>query len=159
MLLEDLVPALQLSIGPMIVISGVGLILLSITNRFARVIDRSRSLAELLRNDSRCETHHVQSQLGILSHRGRLLRLAIEFAATSLLLAASLVIALFLVVLLEFEASLLISALFIFCMLCLIVSLVFFIADVKVSLSALKLEIGRTEQSEIDDTGKAQNLT
>ena len=49
MLLEQIVPALQLSIGPVIVISGAGLVLLSMTNRYARVIDRARSLAEALR--------------------------------------------------------------------------------------------------------------
>jgi hypothetical protein len=42
MLLNDLMTTLQLSIGPVILISGVGLILLSMSNRFARVIDRSR---------------------------------------------------------------------------------------------------------------------
>jgi len=142
MSLEHLVPALQLSIGPVIVISGVGLILLSMTNRFARVIDRSRELAAMLRNDGNCEIRQVQSQLHILSRRGRLLRLAIELASTSLLLAAALVITLFLVVLLELEAALLITALFILCMLSLIAGLMFFLADVNVSLSALKLEIG-----------------
>jgi len=142
MSLEHLVPALQLSIGPVIVISGVGLILLSMTNRFGRVIDRARNLAELLRGETPCETRQVQSQLHILARRGRLLRLAIELASTSLLLAASLVITLFLVVLLELEAALLITALFILCMLSLIAGLLFFLADVNVSLSALKLEIG-----------------
>ncbi|MEO6486667.1 MAG: DUF2721 domain-containing protein, partial [Thermoanaerobaculia bacterium] len=39
-------PTLQLSIGPVILISGVGLILLSMTNGFGRVIDRSRLLAQ-----------------------------------------------------------------------------------------------------------------
>jgi len=144
MSLENLVPALQLSIGPVIVISGVGLILLSMTNRFARVIDRSRNLAAVLRTDANCETHQVQSQLHILARRGRLLRLAIELASTSLLLAAALVIMLFLAALMELDAALLISALFILCMLSLIAGLVFFLADVNVSLSALKLETGVT---------------
>lgn len=144
MSLEHLVPALQLSIGPVIVISGVGLAMLSMTNRFARVIDRSRELAELLRNDATCGTHHVQKQLDILIRRARLLRRAIEFASTSMLLAASLVIGLFLIVLLELEAALLISTLFILCMLSLIISLAYFIADVNISLSALTIETGIT---------------
>jgi len=105
MYLDYLVPALQLSIGPVIVISGVGLILLSMTNRFARVIDRSRILAEQLRNDSACGTHHVKHQIHILMRRGRLLRLAIELASTSLLLAAALVISLFLTALLKLLAT------------------------------------------------------
>jgi hypothetical protein len=42
MSLTDLIPTLQLAIGPAILISGVGLISLSMTNRFGRAIDRSR---------------------------------------------------------------------------------------------------------------------
>ncbi len=142
MSLQYLVPALQLSIGPVIVISGVGLILLSMTNRFARVIDRSREMAKLLRSDAACEAHHVQHQIDILMRRGRLLRLAIVLASTSLLLAAALVITLFLTALLQLEATILITCLFVLCMLSLIAGLIFFLADVNISLSALKLEVG-----------------
>jgi hypothetical protein len=49
MSLTDLITTLQLSIGPVILISGVGLILLSMTNRLARVIDRSRLLSQDIR--------------------------------------------------------------------------------------------------------------
>ncbi|MSU48902.1 MAG: DUF2721 domain-containing protein [Opitutus sp.] len=42
--LTQLVPILQLAIGPVILISGVGLLLLTMTNRFGRLLDRSRLL-------------------------------------------------------------------------------------------------------------------
>jgi hypothetical protein len=142
MSLDQFVPVLQLSIGPVIMISGTGLVLLSMTNRIARVIDRARKLAESLRSGSRDESHRLQGQLIILTRRGRMLRLAIAFTSTSLLLAALLVIAQFLVVLLDLEAALLIVTIFVSCMVCLIVGLVYFIADVNASLSALKLDIG-----------------
>jgi hypothetical protein len=142
MSLDQFVPVLQLSIGPVIMISGTGLVLLSMTNRIARVIDRARKLAELLRSGSRDESHRLQGQLIILTRRGRMLRLAIAFTSTSLLLAALLVIAQFLVVLLDLEAAILIVTIFVTCMFCLIVGLVYFIADVNASLSALKLDIG-----------------
>ena len=35
--LDELVPILQLAIGPVILISGVGMLLLTFTNRFGRV--------------------------------------------------------------------------------------------------------------------------
>ena len=81
-----------------------------------------------------------------------MLRLAIAFTSTSLLLAAFLVIALFLVVLLDLEAALLIVAIFISSMGFLIIGLVYFTADVNASLAALKLEIG----VEIYDRSKKQ---
>jgi len=117
------------------------LVLLSMTNRFGRVIDRSRSLAESMRGDSNGESHRIRSQLRILTRRARMLRLAIALASVSLLLAAFLVIALFIVALLDLEAASLIIAIFILCMGSLIAGLLFFIADINLSLSALKLEI------------------
>ena len=42
--LSELVPILQIAIGPAILISGVGLLLLSMTNRLGRVIDRALQL-------------------------------------------------------------------------------------------------------------------
>jgi len=142
MSLENFIPVLQLSIAPVIVISGVGLILLSMTNRIARVIDRSRELSNILRNDeSGSENHHVRQQLVILGHRSQLLRRAIEFACISLLLAASLVIALFFVVLMDIEAVMIITLIFVSCMFSLIAALIFFLVDVHASLSALKLEL------------------
>lgn len=49
MSLTQLIPTLQLAIGPVILISGVGLLLLSMTNRFGRIIDRARALNRDLR--------------------------------------------------------------------------------------------------------------
>ena len=139
--LDQIVPILQLAIGPVIVISGAGLVLLSMTNRFGRVIDRSRSLVESTRGLSIGQTHSIRRQLQILTRRARLLRSAIALASVSLLLAAFLVISLFLVALLNLEAASLIIVIFICCMGSLIAGLIFFIADVNVSLSALKLEM------------------
>jgi len=141
MLLEQIVPALQLSIGPVIVISGAGLVLLSMTNRYARVIDRARSLAEALRQISGGKNQRIQSQIQIISHRARNLRLAIAFVSTSLLLAAVLVISLFLIALFDLHAVGLIIGLFILCMGALSIGLIIFILDVNDSMSALKIEI------------------
>src|SRR4051812_29821403 len=49
MRLHDLVPTIQVAIGPVILISGVGLLLLSMTNRLGRVIDRARQLCDVER--------------------------------------------------------------------------------------------------------------
>jgi hypothetical protein len=46
--LQQLIPVIQMAVGPVILISGVGLLLLSMTNRFGRIVDRSRILAREL---------------------------------------------------------------------------------------------------------------
>ncbi|SRR6266700_764754 len=143
--LTDLVPILQMAIGPVILISGVGLLLLSMTNRLGRAIDRSRLLAEALRKAEASERARLSSQLRILSRRARLIRLAIIFSTVSVLLAGILIIALFLAALMGVEIAGLLIMLFVGCIGSLIASLAVFIADINVSLSALMLEISNEE--------------
>ncbi len=136
----QLVPVLQTAIGPTILISGVGLLLLTMTNRLGRAIDRARLLAkEALTAETQKE--RVSAQLQVLWRRARLIRLAITLASMSALAAAILIIVLFLTALWQFETAWLIGTVFIACMLCLIGSLVVFIHDVNQSLAALKLEL------------------
>jgi hypothetical protein len=139
--LGELILILQTAIGPVILISGVGLLLLSMTNRLGRVIDRARSLVREQYAQGSTLPADIQGELRILWKRARLIRLAIVLSSMSALAAALLVIALFFTALLQIESSLLIGALFILCMLCLIGSLVVFIHDLNQSLAALKLEL------------------
>ncbi len=141
MSLTDLVPTLQLAVGPVILISGVGLILLSMSNRFGRVIDRSRILTEDLRRAPARVRPKVMAQLQILARRARIIRIEIALATLSVLLAALLIISLFIGALLQLGMATLIVLLFVLCMLCLIASLVLFMSDIGLSLKALWLEL------------------
>lgn len=141
MSLTDLFPTLQLAVGPVILISGVGLIMLSMTNRFGRVIDRSRILTEDLRRAPRAAHTRILAQLAILADRARMLRGAIVLATLSVLLASMLVISLFLAALLNLGIAAFIVFLFVLCMLSLVVSLVFFLADLRLSLEAFWFEM------------------
>ena len=141
MSLTDLIPTLQLAVGPVILISGVGLILLSMSNRFGRVIDRSRILTEDLRRAPPRVRPKVMAQLQILARRARIIRIEIALATFSVLLAAILIISLFIGALLQLGMATLIVLLFVLCMLCLIASLVLFISDIGLSLTALWLEL------------------
>jgi len=140
--LPQLIPILQVAIGPVILVSGGALLLLSMTNRLGRIIDRSRELTRTLRIDGEADREQTVAQLGILTRRARIVRDAIFLAAHSVLLAAVLVIAIFLAALLRLETALPIIVLFIACMLCLILSLLLFIRDVNLSLRALRLDVG-----------------
>jgi hypothetical protein len=148
MLLNELVPILQIAIGPVILISGIGLILLSMTNRLARVIDRSRQLSHVLRSAKGPERDVVVSQINILSTRALVVRLAITLATLSILFAAILVITLFMAALLHWEVGVLVTIFFIICMGSLIVSLLAFLRDVHLSLAALKLELAAMHVNE-----------
>ncbi len=139
--IAELIPVLQTAIGPVILISGVGLLLLSMTNRLSRVIDRARNLlalAETLHGPARDKT---KAQIDILWEQARLIRRSILFGAISVLCAALLIIALFITALFGWEDAWLISIIFVCCMLSLIGSLLTFIQDINQSLSAFKVEL------------------
>jgi hypothetical protein len=139
--LADLIPVLQIAIGPVILISGIGLLLLTMTNRLGRAIDRAREIqSDLASLGAEMRAAH-EAQLRILWRRARLIRAAIIYASIAALSAALLIILLFFAALLEIQAAWLVAALFIVCMLSLILSLVVFIYDINQSLSALKLEL------------------
>ncbi len=139
---HELIPVLQIAIGPVILISGVGLLLLTLTNRFARAVDRSRLLAREQREAPDPDRQRLAEQVEILYRRARLIRLSITTAAVSVLLASILIIALFISALLNLEVGLVITLLFISGMVSLILSLVAFLRDIHLSLVALKLELG-----------------
>ncbi|MBN1303393.1 MAG: DUF2721 domain-containing protein [Anaerolineales bacterium] len=140
---SHLIPVLQTAIGPVVLISGVGLLILSMTNRLGRVIDRGRSLIrELPRLHADFEISRVRAQLEILSFRAKLLQQAIILASISVLFAALLVIVLFLSALFEFESAWLIGGIFIIGLGSLILSLIQFIRDLNQSLRAFSIDIG-----------------
>jgi hypothetical protein len=141
--LHDLVPSLQIAIGPVILVSGVGLLLLSMTNRLGRVIDRSRALSMELRSGADAKRGEVLSQLEILTIRARLVRQAITLAIVSLLSVAVLIITLFVAAVFALEVGVLVVVLFVCCMGALIGALIAFLRDINLSLAALKLELNR----------------
>jgi multidrug efflux pump subunit AcrB len=142
MTLDQLIPVLQMAIGPTILISGVGMLLLVMTNRLGRTIDRARHVVAVLRQGNETELKRNQAQLDILWKRARTLRIAIALAAASALLAALLVIAIFFSVLMNWQLIWLITALFVGCLAAVCLSLVYFLRDINMTLSALELEIG-----------------
>jgi len=139
--LEQIIPEMRDAIGPVILISGVGLLLITMTNRLGRAIDRARQLKGELPNRTEPERRQALAQVAILYRRARMIRLSITLAALSALLAATLVITLFVTALLRWEDGLLVSLIFIAGMVALFASLVAFICDINLSLRALKLEL------------------
>ena len=139
--LTELVPVLQVAIGPAILISAVGLLLLTMTNRFGRIIDRSRTLATSLRGSNEEERAWATAQVDIVWQRARLVRLAIVFGCMSALLASTLIMALFAAALMRLEMAWILVTLFAGSLATLIVSLVMFLQEINHSLVALKLDL------------------
>ena len=114
--LSQLIPVLQTAIGPVILISGVGLLLLTLANRFGRAVDRVRQLLREMRGAPEDVRKRLAGEVANLYERARLIQRSIIFSTISLL--------------------------FICCLVSLIISLIAFIMDIRLSLLALKMEMG-----------------
>ena len=142
MTVSGLIPVLQIAIGPVVLISGAGLLILSLTNRLGRVVDRGRSFARELREIPELKRPSITTQLQSLRQRAHLLQRAIVFAVLCLVLAVALIISLFFIAAFNIETAWLISVLF-FCSLgSLAASLVYFLRELNQSLIAFRLDIG-----------------
>ena len=123
-------------------------------DRFGRAVDRSRQLARELQEMAPSEHPQLSEQVSILYKRAGLIRMAISFAALSVLLVSVLIISLFLSALFEWKSSHWLSALFIGCMLALILSLLAFLREIHWSLTALRLEL-ESRRAPLSRPGKA----
>ena len=144
--LEQIIPELRDAVGPVILISGVGLLLLTMTNRLGRAIDRARQLQNELAGQSGTERAATQAQVDIIYRRAKIIRLAILFSVGSALLAAVLMMTLFLGAWLHWEYAWGVCLIFTACLLSLCVSLVAFMVDINLSLQALQLELGQAKK-------------
>lgn len=132
---------IQFAIGPVVLISGVGLIILSLTNRLGRIVDRARLLVRESKAADPLRHGQIVAQLTVLRERAHLTRVAVTLAATSVLLVGVLITTLFLAPFVWFDLVRAAILIFIACMACLIGAMVAFLREVYMSLHALDLEI------------------
>lgn len=140
---QQLILVLQTSVAPCVIISGVGLLVLSMTNRFGRPIDRIRLLAVELEKTSENEREPIKEQIKLLYRRAKLLQRAIIFSVFSIFLVATVILSLFLDSLLGLGLEMAIELLFAGSVVCVVVGLVFFLMDIGLTLDSVKIEIKR----------------
>jgi hypothetical protein len=138
----ELTRVLQTSISPVAMISGIGLLLLSMTNRLGRTTDRARLLSDAIARSTPEEGKRFIIQIRILYRRSQILRLAITLGAISILFVSIQIIMLFAVSTLGWNLQYMVLVLFILSLASLVGSLVFFIQDLTLALQALKYEVG-----------------
>jgi hypothetical protein len=139
----EFVRLLQMSISPIALISGVGLLLLSVTNRLARVIDRSRLLAAQLRTGEQGSrgVERDRAQLLVLVRRARLLWGAVAMVVVTVLCSCAMVVLLITMAFLHVDLRHVAVALFFLAALTMLIGAVCFFGDVLLALRALRTEI------------------
>ncbi len=140
---SSLLPVIQLAITPVILISGVGALMITLTNRMGRIVDRTRTLAGQVRAAPAADRGHFDNQLGILWRRAKLIRIAVTLAGLSMLLSCLLVMAIFADASMARDFGAPLVVVFLGSVICLAAALIAFLRDVWMSLWALRLEVER----------------
>ena len=146
---NEFLPVIQLAITPVILLTGVGALMLTLTNRFGRIVDRTRALAGQMRQADSEERLHLEGQLTILWRRARLVRLAVTFAGLTMFFSCGLVLAIFVDALLNRAFGLELVVIFVAAVLSLILAIVAFLRDIWLSLHALELELARAREKKV----------
>jgi hypothetical protein len=140
---SSVVQILTASIAPVIVISGIGLLLLSITNRYGRAIDRARLLMRELQNKETGgrDVRHLEDQLRHTHQRARLLRGSMVFSSVSIFFVTLTILSLFAEQVFQLHLDFVALPFFALCLVALVISISYSIRDITVSLSALEMEM------------------
>jgi hypothetical protein len=141
--LASLLPIIQLAITPVILVSGMGALLIVLTNRMGRIVDRTRHLAEAVPAATGEARRHLEVQLDIMWARSLLIRRSVTAAGLSMLLSCLLIVALFVGALLDWPVREAVLLLFAASVLLLTASLVEFLRDIFMALRALRLQVER----------------
>ena len=137
---RNFVAFLQSCITPVALISGVGLLLLTFTNRLGRTIDRTRQLITELDQPVVSNRSRIENQIRILYQRSKLLRNCIGTLLIGVICSSLIIPVLFFMILFNVDLRVIGYLLFIISIILILISTIYFFKDVMVSLHALKLE-------------------
>jgi Protein of unknown function (DUF2721) len=118
--------AIQLSVAPVFLLTGIGAILTVITNRIARIVDRFRTLGN---SDDQIQSSH-KDEITMLSRRARWVHWSVSLCTFSALFICMVIAALFVGSETGIDPSRIVSLFFILAMLSLIFGLLCFLREI-----------------------------
>lgn len=137
----NVVHVIQLAVAPVFLLSGVGVILTVLTGRLARIIDRARLLEDRLHGQPDAHRAEMEREMGLLSHRARMINVALTLATASALLVCLVIALLFMGSAMRLDFEVVISVMFVTAMATLVGSLTIFLREIF--LGTAQLRIGR----------------
>jgi len=137
----NLLAVIQAAIAPVVLISGVGLLLLTLSARLGRIVDRTRLVAAELNAATEGDRGGLEHQLSVLRHRARLIRLSLTLSASAVALVGVVMTLLFLGLVLGWNVTLVCTLLFVAALTCVVVAMFVFVRELSESLVALELSI------------------
>lgn len=134
--MEHIISILQLSIGPVVLISGVGLIILTQTNRMANITSRIRWIKK-----EGEPSQQSRAQILLLYKRSRVVRFSLIALILCIFFDSLVILALFAAALLGVNWIFLVISLFTLSLFSLITGLGLFLFDVNLNLRAIQIEV------------------
>ena len=137
---ESMANAIQLAIGPIFLLVGIGAFLGVMTTRLGRVVDRARALEALLTAEAGDpERQRHVAELAVLDRRMGCGNLAVLCCAISAVLTCLMVATLFVAEVTDLPADWLIAGLFLATLSMLVAGLIFFLREVSHAMTVLRV--------------------
>ena len=130
---------IQLSVAPVFLLTGIAGLLNVLTGRLSRIIDRGRELERSLLVDDASVHAAIHDMLKILSIRARWINIAISLCVGSAILVAVVIMVLFASAFFARNSTGALAGLFITAMVALICGLVFFLREIYLATSSLRI--------------------
>lgn len=133
-----LAQAIQLSLAPVFLLASMSGLLMVLTNRLTRLIDRARVLQEQGRDSGQDTGRSGRLELQGQKQRMGLILKAIGFCTVTMLLVALVVAFVFISVVAQIDLALVVVPLFVLAMLCLMVAVLLFLREVQLATAQLR---------------------
>ncbi len=144
--INTIAQVIEVSVSPVFLLAGISGLLMVLTNRLGRTIDRSRSLqAAITRQELPEHQAAFDREMASLLKRSRFINLAIYLATVSALLVCLVIIALFMGSLIDINFAKIVASLFIVCMIILSAAFTCFLAEVFIATRRLRETLVSTD--------------
>lgn len=145
--LSTVADTIQTAIAPVFLLAGIGAILNVMVGRLARIVDRARGLEQLHPRSTGPEHDRHVWELRLIDRRISVINTAIFLCVSSALAICFVVALMFVSRLMAFHVGAIVAIAFVVSMILLMVGLVYFLIEVRMSLGAIHV---REELLELD---------
>jgi hypothetical protein len=137
---ENVAKLIQLALGPVFLLSGVGITLSMLTQRLSRIVDRARKLEdEHETTGSEQKRARNDTELKVIFRPTSYINGAIALCITSALLTALVVTLLFASEFTPLSVGAVIAIMFVASMVCLSIAFLLFLLEVRIAINALRI--------------------
>lgn len=139
--LQDITHTIQLAVAPVFLLTALATTLGVLVNRLGRIVDRARRIEHRLASESQAVRAASVAELGLVSHRARLVHWGLTAGTGAALLVCLLIAVAFLGYLFDRELGPVVATLFILAMLAFVAALLLFLREVFLAIDTLRFAL------------------